>query len=386
MRNEIELEGIIEDYLNDKLSETERTAFEQLRKNDPVVDHKVVAHKVFLESLGEYAHVLDLKAKMDRAHAQIDVETLSEELRPHPSYIINIWRKNKAAIAVAASFILLTIVTVYSIQQNTKQIGSVELMSREMAKIKNSQSSLIRIINSKQVPNAPKNTKPANFGGTGFALTANGYLLTNLHVVDGADSVYVQDNKGDSYKAKVVRTDSQYDLAILKIIDKSFSPLSNLPYRLKQSGIGMGEIVYTLGFPKDDAVFGEGYVSSRSGYNGDTTQYQVSIPVNPGNSGGPLLDHQGNIIGVISAKEKQVEGATFAIKSKYIQEALNSIPNDSLGKKVAFNKRNSLQGLSRNKQVEKIQDYVFMIKVYKYIADKKLKTPKCFKAFRGFLF
>ncbi|WP_316753410.1 serine protease [Pedobacter gandavensis] len=362
MRNEIELEGIIEDYLNGKLSEQERVAFEQLRKNDPVVDHKVVAHKVFLESLGDYANMMDLKAKMDRAHAEIDVDALTEALRPHPSYIVNLWRKNKAAIAVAASFILLTVVTVYSIQQNTKQSGSVELVSRELTKIKNSQSSLIRIINSK---NTPKNVKPANFGGTGFALTANGYLLTNLHVVDGADSVYVQDNKGESYRAKVVRTDSQYDLAILKITDPSFSPLSNLPYRLKQSGIGMGDVVYTLGFPKDDAVFGEGYVSSKTGYNGDTTQYQVAIPVNPGNSGGPLLDHQGNIIGVISAKEKQVDGATFAIKSKYIQEALNSIPNDSLGKKVAFNKRNSLQGLSRNKQVQKIQDYVFMIKVYK---------------------
>ncbi|WP_316821273.1 serine protease [Pedobacter gandavensis] len=362
MRNEIELEGIIEDYLNGKLSEAERVAFEQLRKTDPVVDHKVVAHKVFLDAMGTYANQLDLKAKMDRAHATMDVDALTENLRPHPSYIVNLWRKNKAAIAVAASFILLTIVTVYSIQQNTKQIGNVELVSRELTKIKNSQSSLIRIINSK---NTPKNVKPANFGGTGFALTANGYLLTNLHVVDGADSVYVQDNKGESYKAKVVRTDSQYDLAILKITDASFNGLSSLPYRLKQSGIGMGDVVYTLGFPKDDAVFGEGYVSSKTGYNGDTTQYQVAIPVNPGNSGGPLLDHQGNIIGVISAKEKQVDGATFAIKSKYIQEALNSIPNDSLGKKVAFNKRNSLQGLSRNKQVQKIQDYVFMIKVYK---------------------
>lgn len=362
MRNEIELEDIIEDYLNGKLSESEAQAFEQLRKNDPNVDHKVVAHKVFLESLSEYAGVLDLKAKMDNAHAQIDVDGLVETLRPHPSFIVNIWRKNKAAIAVAASFILLTVVTVYSIQQNTKQSGSVELVSKELAKIKSSQSSLIRKINS---TNTPKNLKPANYGGTGFALTANGYLLTNLHVVDGADSVYVQDSKGDSFKAKVVRTDPQYDLAILKITDRSFTPLSNLPYRLKQSGIGMGEVVYTLGFPKDDAVFGEGYVSSKTGYNGDTTQYQVSIPVNPGNSGGPLLDHQGNIIGVISAKERQVDGATFAIKSKYIQEALNSIPNDSLGKKLVLKKRNSLQGLSRNKQVEKIQDYVFMIKVYK---------------------
>lgn len=95
MRNEIELEGIIEDYLNGKLSETERVAFEQLRKNDPTVDHKVVAHKVFLDSLGEYANKMDLKAKMDRAHAEIDVESLTEALRPHPSRIINLWRKIK---------------------------------------------------------------------------------------------------------------------------------------------------------------------------------------------------------------------------------------------------------------------------------------------------
>ncbi|WP_316815223.1 serine protease [Pedobacter nyackensis] len=362
MRNEIELEGIIEDYLNGKLNDAELKAFEELRLKDATVDHKVVAHKVFLESLNDYAVISDLKHKMDQAHAQINVAALSKEVGPHPSFIINIWRKNKAAIAVAASFILLTVVTLYSIQQTTQQSGSVELVSRELAKIRNSQSSLIRKINS---TNEKKDLKPANYGGTGFALTANGYILTNLHVVDGADSVYVQDNKGNSYKAVVKRKDSQYDLAILKIVDDSFTSLSNLPYRLKQNVIGMGESVYTLGFPKDDAVYGQGYVSSKTGYNGDTTQYQVSIPVNPGNSGGPLLDHEGNIIGVISAKQSQVDGATFAVKSKYIQEALNSIPNDSLGKKVAFSKRNSMQGMSKPKQLDKIKDYVFMIKVYK---------------------
>ncbi|WEK18008.1 MAG: serine protease [Candidatus Pedobacter colombiensis] len=362
MWNEIELEGIIEDYLNGKLNDEEAKAFEELCLKDPSVDHKVVAHKVFLQSLNDYAAISDLKNKMNQAHAQIDVDTLSKQLGPHPSFIVNIWRKNKAAIAVAASFILLTVVTLYSIQQTTQQSGSVELVSRELAKIKNSQSNLIRKINSN---NASKNLKPANFGGTGFALTANGYILTNLHVVADADSVYVQDSKGNSFKAVVKRKDSQYDLAILKIEDESFSPLSNLPYRLKQNVIGMGESVYTLGFPKDDAVYGQGYVSSKTGYNGDTTQYQVSIPVNPGNSGGPLLDRDGNIIGVISAKQNQVDGATFAVKSKYIQEALNSIPNDSLGRRVAFSKRSSLQGLSKPKQVDKIKDYVFMIKVYK---------------------
>ena len=367
MRNEIELEGIIEDYLNGKLTQEETKAFEELRLKDPTVDHKVVSHKVFLEAMEDYAAVMKLKQQMDNAHHQIDVDRLSREFGPHPSFIVNVWRKNKAAIGIAASFIFLSMVMLYSIQQNTKQIGSVELVKRDLARIKTSQSSLIRKINSTNATvNANNNIRPANYGGTGFALTSNGYILTNLHVIEGADSVYVQDRKGNEYKVRVIPIDSQKDLAILKIESESFTPLPNLPYRLKQNGINMGEEVYTLGFPKDDAVYGRGYVSSKTGYNADdSTQYQVGIDVNPGNSGGPLLDQNGNVIGVISAKLSQVDGATFAIKAKYIQEAMNSIAKDSLGKKVAFSKRNSLQGLSVPKQVEKLKDYVFMVKVFK---------------------
>lgn len=358
----MDLEAIIEDYLNGKLSEEEAKAFEQLRKNDPSVDHKVVAHKVFLDSLKEYGAVLSLREKMEAAHASMDVDSLVEELKPHPSFIVKLWRNNKSAIAVAASFILLAMVAVYSIQHNTRQNGSYEVMRRELDRIKSSQNKLIRNINNNaKAETAP--VRPAKFGGTGFAITSNGFLCTNLHVVKGADSVYVQNSKGEAYKAKVYYTDPQYDLAILQIVDKDFSPLTALPYKLKRSVVGMGENVYTLGFPKDDAVLGQGYVSSRTGHAGDTTAYQVSIPVNPGNSGGPLLDNQGNVIGVISAKEDQVDGATFAIKSKYILEALSAIPSDSLGKRMV-SKRSPLQGLSRLKQVEKIQDYVFMIKVY----------------------
>ena len=358
----MDLESLIEDYLMGNLNEAELQAFEAMRANDPAVDSKVVAHKAFLDSLKSYAAVADLKVKMDAAHAQIDVEQLGRKLGPHPSFIVNMWRKNRAAIGVAASFIVLTMVMLYSIQQNTQQIGSVELVKRDLAILKNSNNNLIRKINSTAVT---KNLKPANFGGTGFALTTNGYILTNLHVVDGADSVYVQDSQGNQYKVKVDRRDTQYDLAILKIVDDSFK-LPALPYRLKQNGVGIGEDVYTLGFPKDDAVYAKGYVSSKTGYSGmDSTQYQVSIDVNPGNSGGPLLDQNGNVVGVITAKLNLVDGATFAVKSRYIQEILNMIPNDSLGGQVKFNKKNSLQGLTKTRQAEKMQDFIFMVKVYK---------------------
>ncbi len=363
MRNEIEIEELIEDYLNGRLSAAESKAFELRRAQDAQLDHKVVAHKMFLDSLNDFGSKTSLTDKLNKIHATIDVDTLSERLKPHPSYIINLWRKNKSVFAVAASFLILTFVSIYSISHSTKQNGSYEMMRRELVKIQNSQNRLIRNVNSNNKA-AKLTVNPAQFGGTGFALTSNGYLCTNFHVIDKADSVYVQNSKGDSFKVKLVYQDPQYDIAILKIVDSQFTPLANLPYKLKLNNTDMGEHVYTLGFPKDDAVLGEGYLSSNTGFGGDTLSYQVDIRVNPGNSGGPLLDNQGNVIGVISAKETQIDGAAYAIKSKYILEALRAIPQDSLGNTVSVNKKNPLQGLHRTKQIEKIQDHVFMIKVY----------------------
>ncbi|WP_090770978.1 S1 family peptidase [Pedobacter soli] len=364
MRNDLELDAIIEDYLLGKLNPQETEAFEQLRRNDATVDHKVVSHKFFLESMEAFAEQVRLREQLNHIHAEIDVESLAEELRPHPSKVVQLWRKHKSALAVAASFLVLSLVSVYSIQHNTRQKEQFVLLSNQVNKAIKTQNSLIRKIN-----NAPATTgKPAvqsSVGGTGFAISTNGYILTNLHVINGADSLYVQNSKGESFKVKSVYTDPQNDIAILKISDKHFSSLSTIPYTIKKTISNIGENVYTLGYPKDDAVLGEGYVSSKNGFIGDTTQYQVAISVNPGNSGGPVLDNNGNLVGIISGKPDQTEGAAFAIKSKYILEAMRAIPQDSLGaNKLTANKRSLLSGLKRTKQIEKIQDYVFMIKAY----------------------
>ncbi len=357
MRNEIELEAIIEDYLNGKLTVEEQKAFEQLRNNDPIVDHKVVAHKVFLESMKQYANILTLKQQMDASHEQIDVAAISAKVKPHPSRIIRIFRNNKAAIAVAASFLVLASV-VYLGQ--TKQDGNMQLLNNRVNEIKGSQDNIIRVFNEPRVPN----TTPAKYGGTGFAISSNGYVLTSYHVIKGADSVYIQNSKGISFKAKAYYTDAVNDIAILKVDDSSFENLNSLPYSIKKNSTGIGELVYTLGYPKEDVVLGNGYVSSKTGLNGDTLAFQVAIPVYPGNSGGPLLDNNGNIVGVIKGKENKADGAAFAVKSKYIMEALNAIPQDSLRKRIEYSKISPLQGLKRKDQVAKMQDYVFMIKVY----------------------
>jgi len=362
MRNEIELEAIIEDYLNGKLTVDEQKAFEQLRNNDPIVDHKVVAHKVFLDSMKQYADILLLKQQMDAAHDKIDVASISEKVRPHPSKIVRIWRNNRSAIAVAASFLILASMMLLSYYDQAKQVGSFEAVKQDVNDIKTKQDNLILNIKA----NERKHTvaPPAKYGGTGFAISSNGYIVTSYHVINGANSILVQNNKGLTFKVVRFYTDPVNDIAVLKVDDPSFENLGSLPYTIKKGITGIGVPVYTLGYPKNDPVLGDGYVSSKTGFNGDTIAYQVAIPVNPGNSGGPLLDNSGNIVGVINGKENKIDGAAFAIKSKYIMEALNAIPQDSLRKRVAYGKRSVLQGLKRNKQVEKIQDYVFMIKVY----------------------
>jgi S1-C subfamily serine protease len=109
-----------------------------------------------------------------------------------------------------------------------------------------------------------------------------------------------------------------------------------------------------------------GALSSMTGFNNDTTMYQISIPVNPGNSGGPLMDEQGNIIGVIRGKQSSAEGTGFAIKSNFIKQAIDKLENDSLKKDLALvTKKSNLRGLKRSEQIKKIQPFVFNVMVYK---------------------
>ena len=124
----------------------------------------------------------------------------------------------------------------------------------------------------------------------------------------------------------------------------------------------LGESVYTLGFPREDIVYGEGSVSSRTGYEGDSASYQVSIPVNPGNSGGPLFDQNGFLIGMISGKQTEMDAAAFAVKSNYIKNRIDSLTSMSgAGNTI---RPNLLFGFSRPQQIKKLEGFVFNVKVY----------------------
>ena len=199
------------------------------------------------------------------------------------------------------------------------------------------------------------NSQNLRSSGTGFFLTNNGYIVTNNHVVEKAKSIRVSGINGDytkSYIAKVEVVDSQNDLAIIKINDASFRGISSIPYAIKTNTASIGEDCFVLGYPLIstmglDIKLTNGIISSRTGYQGNVSEYQISAPIQPGNSGGPLFDKDGNVIGIVCAKHTGAENAGYAVKASYLQNL-----TELLSVNITLPQTNLLKGKTLPKQVE----------------------------------
>ncbi|MGE0018691.1 MAG: S1C family serine protease [Draconibacterium sp.] len=208
-----------------------------------------------------------------------------------------------------------------------------------------------------------KNTSKS---GTGFAISVDGLIVTNYHVVGEGNRIIVRGIDGDfnvGFLAKKVIEDKNNDLAIIQIIDNSFKDFGNIPYSLKQSSSDVGEDVFVLGYPLtatmgDEIKLTNGIISSKTGFQNDVTSYQISAPVQPGNSGGPLFDASGYLIGIINAKHLEAENATYAVKVNYLLNLLDLIDNQSSLPEV-----NDLSGKTLKEQVAIIKNFVFLIQV-----------------------
>jgi S1-C subfamily serine protease len=176
----------------------------------------------------------------------------------------------------------------------------------------------------------------AKWVGTGFFITDNGYLLTCFHVVNNATSIQVGTKRG-LFNAELVQSDPDRDIALLKVT----GTFSSLPL-VSSNSVNFGEAVFTIGFPNPDAQgwqpkLTRGEISSLSGFQDDTNAYQISVPVQPGNSGGALVDEYGNVVGMVEAKLRGSvaqleangivpENVNYAIKSSGAKTFLDAVP------------------------------------------------------------
>ncbi len=160
-------------------------------------------------------------------------------------------------------------------------------------------------------------------GGTGFAITSDGYIVTNYHVIANAEFVRVQVFDGSIYDAQVIGSDPTTDLALLKV-EASFIPLE----LAESNDVTIGEKVIAIGNPLGlSFTVTEGIVSAtdRQGPNGMNAYIQTDVTLNPGNSGGPLINTDGKVIGINNFKVGNAESLGFALESRVIKEIINSI-------------------------------------------------------------
>jgi S1-C subfamily serine protease len=171
-------------------------------------------------------------------------------------------------------------------------------------------------------------------------------------------------NNGHEYVAKTVYTDAANDIAILQIADADWKPKSSLPYGIRKNNADLGEELFTLGYPRNSIVYNRGYLSAGTGYNDDSLSIQLSISANPGNSGGPVLDKNGNIIGILSTRDRQADDVVFATKASNINRAIEELKKDSAFKDLQIPGKSNIRNLDRVEQIKRLQDCVFMVKAY----------------------
>jgi len=351
----------IDRYLLGEMDEADLSLFEEELTIDPNLRQEVQKQKQLLESLYLHEEYISLKKELK------EIETLSYQTTKTPFNL----NQNKSRrrfiviISTAASVALLvSLATFLTVNWtiNTRDTDNYSLLSEEVKYLSTKQKSLQELVH--DIVEKDHKSGPREWVGTCFPLTKDGFLVTSYHLVGRAKKIKVELSSGELLNAQVIHKDIAHDLALLFIDDTLFSSFNKLPYGLSKSTSLLGSDVYTLGYPKKTIVYNEGTVSSLSGYRDDSLSYQLSIPVNPGNSGAPVFDKRGNIIGIIHGKHTENEGVAFAIKSTYLLKAAQSMENfEHIEASMA--KKSSISYRDRTSQIKSITPYILRLKVSK---------------------
>ena len=284
----------------------------------------------------------------------------------------NIWRpgEEKVVFETATSDEILTIRWVLGNKVNkVKSVGSVTNNSLIEFTLNGNEVMLYKVY-----PKISKNKKKTESSewagnGSGIIISKSGYIVTNHHVIEDADDIEVEfilNDEVQKFNAEIVQVDKVNDLAIIKIFDMNFEGVDELPYNFKTRSADVGTKVYAYGYPMALSIMGkeikvtDGMISSKSGFDGDITTYQITAPIQGGNSGGPLFDEKGNLLGINSSgiDVKVADNVAYTIKSSYILNLIDVMP-----KNIDLPSNTKLQSLTLTEQIKEISKYVVLIKV-----------------------
>jgi S1-C subfamily serine protease len=185
--------------------------------------------------------------------------------------------------------------------------------------------------------------------GTGFVISRQGHVLTNNHVIDGCMTIRTT-NEGRKKQLTVVGTDPENDLALLKLP----SPSPDIARFREGRNIRAGDSIVAVGFPLHGLLASEanvttGAVSALAGIGNDTRFLQITVPIQPGNSGGPLLDQSGNIVGIIVST---LDALNIAKATGSLPQNVNFAINGAVAKSFLDSNRVEYESASSGKRLE----------------------------------
>lgn len=235
-------------------------------------------------------------------------------------------------------------------------------------KDKNSSTKMLKLFptNNSNTSSGSSNSDDYTSSGSGIILNTKGYIATNYHVVKDAKSILIQltqNGKKIKYNAKVVVSDKTNDLSILQITDTDFKGFGAIPFAVKNTISDVGTNVFAMGYPMssylgEEVKVTDGLISSKTGYQGDIVTYQISVPIQPGNSGGPLFDKQGNLIGITNAGIPSAENVGYAIKTSYLKNLIDVAPES-----ITLPTINTISKISFTEKIKILSKFVVFIKV-----------------------
>jgi S1-C subfamily serine protease len=199
--------------------------------------------------------------------------------------------------------------------------------------------------------------------GTGFAVSSDGLIATAYHVVQGGTSIKVHFSDGSAFDAELVKASRIVDVAILRIHNTTSTFLRLAPTGTAKSG----DKVFTMGFPVPnilgyEAKFNEGSICSLSGIKGEVAYMQIDAPIQPGNSGGPLVNEQGMVVGIITA--------TAAIKpfiemTGTLPQNINWAINGDFVRPLCPRSSDVFSIKNREQAIEAVKEAICLVEVFK---------------------
>jgi serine protease Do len=362
MAQETNIWEIAEAYNDGTLSPSDLVKLKDRLADDAAFAKEFEGSLAMVRGLNDMHEHAAFKDTLQQIHAER--EPVKNTMRKIMALPREFWRTGAVAATVA---VLTSTITFWSLNPSIKKNDSqYNTISREVEHIKKGLKS-----NTDEIENIKKTTTPVpsstevRYTGTGFAITNDGYFVTAWHVVNQGnfDSVYILTSNNEYFKASLIRHDDKADIALLKVDKKNFKfSKTDIPYTIAATKAPIGTGIFTLGYPKDDEVYSEGYISSRNGYEDNDLQYTLELPAAHGQSGSPVMNAAGEVIGMLTAVGSQGEGNTYAVSSRALVALVEDTPN--LGKTFGHHV-NKLHKLPREQQIAKMEACTFSVKVFK---------------------